>query len=456
MCDPGGIVSDVVNSVVDTVAAPVEGLATGNIPEFIEGVAAPSLIGAQEPGIVGDAFQLANTAVGGFFGGPAGAFGAGALNAGVNGADIGGALESGAISGATTGAVQGLGAALSPGGLSAGAAGSIGDVTGSGTPFTLPETLGGAPDLASSIGTGASDGASIGTSTFQSPTIGGGVSGALAPAEAGPTGFPPGGGAASSGLEGAAGAAGDAGAGLAIPGINPIGEGAQAELLSPNPAATAAANQPGSSSFADVIGRLTGSPAAPGGPSASVPGQTSIDRFIDNPSLGTAGKALGANANILLPAAALGYQALSQPSLPNPSTITGAQQGTAGNLTSQGQSLLNSLNTGQLPAGAQQTLDQATASAKARIRSQYAGMGLSGSTMETQALNQVDQQAEAQKFQMIQDLVKTGITETQLGDQIYDSLLKSTLAQDQALSNSISRFAAASAGGSRPLVVAGG
>jgi hypothetical protein len=394
-------------------ATGIGGLAAGGIEGAALGAGFGALTGG-DPGM--------GALLGGAGGGIAGGFGA-AGGGGV--ADVtAGAAAGDALA---TPAAGSLGVAAAPAGPSAAGAGSIGDVTGAGAGggFTLPGASA-SPDLSANIGSGASSGTFTGTGSF----AGAPLSAGLAPVEQGPGGLALGGGPASSGLDGLIAPGGDA---AALPGAAGPASGFQPNAVLPNlPAAQ------------------IGSPAAPGA------APTSIDRFIDKPGLDTGLKAAGANANILLPAGVLAAQALTQPSLPNPTTISRSQEGTAGNLTSQGRSLLDSLNTGNIPAGAQNALDQATNAAIARVRSQYAGMGLNGSTMETQAINQIQQQAEAQKFDIIKSLVNTGITETQLGDQIYESLLRDTLGQDRALSESISRFAAASAGGSRPLIVAGG
>ncbi len=63
------------------------------------------------------------------------------------------------------------------------------------------------------------------------------------------------------------------------------------------------------------------------------------------------------------------------------------------NAATEGQALAGYLNSGTLPPGAQQAVSSATNAAKATMRSTYAKMGLSGSTMEAQALQEADRQA---------------------------------------------------------------
>lgn len=160
------------------------------------------------------------------------------------------------------------------------------------------------------------------------------------------------------------------------------------------------------------------------------------------------------------------------------------QRGT--DLNTQAGTLAAPLTSGSaLPAGAEQSIINSVNAAKAKTRSTYASLGLSGSTMEAQALSQIDDQASAQRF-AVQDALykdsqtatgqaldaqKAGITTlgnaqnasatvsqnaqntglnllklaqngTQLDNQLYETILNTQLAQDQNLSNAISNFSA--------------
>lgn len=455
-----GVVDDAISAVSNVFTAPADGLINGDPQLFAEGVGAPSLITSQQPGIVGQASRIADTAVAGYFGGPAGAAAAGAIDAGVNGAGLGGALEAGAISGAGSylggvgadflGGFSGAGAGgvsgagfggeagqlpsygLTQAGEGASLAGSAAPASGPSAAFgsapgsdvapNLPPGLSsnGGGDFSQTIGTGATSGSTV------FPQVGGGAEGGggLSPAEVGPTGFPPGGGLASSGGDTPA-AGGASGLGSGVTRTNDLTLGANGGINIPQ----------GST----VGGATPGAAPAAGG--------NSIVNAIKNPSLDSIGTAVGNNANVLLPAALLGYQALNQQNLPSANGIAANQRAAGDQLSAQGATLTNALNTGKLPEGAQGAIDSAVAAAKASVRSQYSSMGLSGSTMEAQALQGIDQKASEQKFAMINNLVQTGLKETELGNGIYDSLLKDSLAQDSALSASIARFAAAAGGG---------
>jgi formylmethanofuran dehydrogenase subunit E-like metal-binding protein len=115
-------------------------------------------------------------------------------------------------------------------------------------------------------------------------------------------------------------------------------------------------------------------------------------------------------------------------------------------LASQGSQLQQSLN-GALPAGAQSALNQASNSAKARIRSTYAASGLSGSTMEAQALAGVDQTVAAQGFQMADQLYQQGVQESGMASNLYNQIMQVNAQSDAALALSIGNFSAALAGG---------
>ena len=119
-----------------------------------------------------------------------------------------------------------------------------------------------------------------------------------------------------------------------------------------------------------------------------------------------------------------------------------ARAATFGNLAS------TAIN-GQLPGPAQSALNQALNSAKAEIRSKYAGLGLSGSTAEGQDLANAEQQAVAQQFQIGQGLASTGLSEVNAAtgneSSLYEEILKQESAQGTQLGSALSLFAQAAA-----------
>ena len=186
-------------------------------------------------------------------------------------------------------------------------------------------------------------------------------------------------------------------------------------------------------------------PGQVGTPSGSPTGPTngnSILNAIHNPTGSNILESLGKNSNALLGVGGLGLSALLGTQQPKGLNAIEAQ---ATELGVQGKQLQQALN-GKLPPGAQAAIDQATTSAKAAIKSNYARMGLAGSTMETDALNQVDQQAAMQTFQIADQLLTQGIQESGIAANLYAEIMKSVGGQDQALMGAIANFAGGLAG----------
>src|SRR5271157_24923 len=122
-------------------------------------------------------------------------------------------------------------------------------------------------------------------------------------------------------------------------------------------------------------------------------------------------------------------------------------QQSAAQLGQQGTQLQNYLQTGTLPPGAQAAINQATASAQAAIRSQYAAMGMSGSSAEAQDLAAAQQQGAAQGTNMAMQLLNSGIQSSQMSDQLYQDIMNQSMQQDQDLSAAIGNFASMAGGG---------
>ena len=201
---------------------------------------------------------------------------------------------------------------------------------------------------------------------------------------------------------------------------------------------------------------------------------------------GSVGSTLSNNAGWLVPAATLGFEALNQPSMPSPQGLTGNLTGIATPETTAGTSLLNTgqgiitqgqglvqplasgAGPGSLPSGAEAELSQATQSAIATIRSQYASMGLSGSTMEQQAINEVQSNALTQRYNIATQMAQTGLNEINTGEgvtgqgtgalnsasSIYSNLLDQSLQSDAALQSAVSGFAGQVAASQNPTNIA--
>lgn len=195
---------------------------------------------------------------------------------------------------------------------------------------------------------------------------------------------------------------------------------------------------------APIGSSLAGSvPAAAGGTGAAGGGSSLL-------------KSVEGAAGPLISGAGLAMNLLKKPAVSGASAgeASTALSNTAAQEANQGTTLQNYITTGTLPAGAQAGIDQATNSAKAAVRSQYASMGMSGSSSEQQALAAIDANAQAQGEQEAQSLLDSGIQESQLSGQLYQNILNGALQQDQQLSSAIGNFTGSVAGTTKPNVSA--
>lgn len=297
--------------------------------------------------------------------------------------------------------------------------------------FLGPTLTTGLEGAALGAGVGALGGAISGGNAGMGALIGGGVGGAGglavgALSQAGPFG----------GTVAGAGPSASAG-GVAAPASVPLDNtfSGSGDSIAPGTSMTTA---PGTGGFGDNIGSGGAVIAGAGyGPTATPsPGLFSgVSSFLkSNPWVTQLG----------IPAAALGYEALTKPSL---SSIPGYSQiqGEAGQLSAQGAQLQSYLNSGTLPPGVKTSLDQASASAKAAIKSQYASSGQSGSSAEAADLANVDNTMASQGASIALNLLNSGVQESQLSAQLYGSLMNTALSQDQQLSSAIGNLAGAAA-----------
>lgn len=176
-------------------------------------------------------------------------------------------------------------------------------------------------------------------------------------------------------------------------------------------------------------------------PSGAKP--NSFLNFLSNPTggqygVGNALSAIGNNAGTLLSVAGLG-KSIADIGTPTPgaANVTNA----ANQLGTQGAQLQSYLANGTLPPGVQTGIDQATQAAKATIRSQYAARGMSGSSAEATDLAAVDSQAQSQGANIALNLLNSGVSETQLSAQLYQSIMQNALQSDQQFGSSLSNLA---------------
>lgn len=181
------------------------------------------------------------------------------------------------------------------------------------------------------------------------------------------------------------------------------------------PAGTSAAAIAGAGGHADAIGGAGADVAAAGADS----GGGIMDFLKRNPWI--------------MPAGAVGMAALqgNQP-------IAGEKQLKAlAAQTGDVSKMMHALQTGELPPGAKAMLDNATNDAIAGIRSKYASMGLSGSTMEAQDVAAAQQRAAAQTFQLASAVTTQGLDAAGLSAQLYEAIAQMQLGQDSELSNAL-------------------
>lgn len=124
-----------------------------------------------------------------------------------------------------------------------------------------------------------------------------------------------------------------------------------------------------------------------------------------------------------------------------------ALQSIAQPLAQQGQQLRAPLTSGgPLPPGAQAIQQQGKEAGEAAVRSGYSRMGLSGSTMEAQAMRQVEQQSAAAGFKMTETLFADGLKMSGMSAGMFSQIMQANTAQDEDFMKAISYFAQAAAG----------
>jgi hypothetical protein len=336
---------------------------------------------------IGETLGVGATAGGLIAGGLEGAAG-GALLSGITGGDpltgaLGGALTGGAVGGI---GAAGLGTAAEvAGGAAAGAAGSA--ITGGN--ILLGAAGGGATGLVAGVGGSGSTSTPGGTSVASMPATGGG----------------------------------------------------------PSAASTTAGIAPAGGAPVDLTANFAGTGAAGDAPFGSAPAFGGTTAGVDS---GMGGTATGggtdwfsklADPKLLMAAAPLAVSMLS----PGSTTGQAGVQQLAGEAGTQARTLETFQTTGTLPGGLQQVVDAQKNAAIAKTKSTYGKMGLSGSTMESQALEQVGQETAASVAMIANNLAKEGRDWAALAQE-WNQLMQTQTAQDTAFNNALGKFAAGLAG----------
>lgn len=486
------------DTIKDILTAPVsiaEDAVSGDPLKTAQALFAPSTILDEQPGVVGDVSKLVDTVVATYFGAPyatgllggaadlaggAADVGATAADAGAAAADVGAAAaDAGTVAGGLSGAIpeitvtgalpaaEGteladaalLGAsALAPALSGAGTGGAI----ASGLPSSSPaapssSAAGGAP--ANSPGSPLS----IAGGGSQGGPVGGATANAAPGADIFNTSAPAAGGA---GPTNTAASISDsiAPTGNDTFSISPAGNTAGGAYQSPgsntlvfgsgNPSNVATAGGGGNGFLSSIFDSGNGSSSLPLGVDSASAGTSAAGGGTGGGSLGSriASSIFGGSptdttnqiAGSIPSIAPLAYQAIAGQ---QPPKGTNALNSEATQLVQQGDAMTNYLSTGTLPPGLSTALDTASASAKAAIRSQYASRGESGSSAEATDLAAVDSRMAGQGAELALQLYQQGVSESQMGAQLQESLLSNTIAQDSQFSAALGQFAAALAGG---------
>lgn len=394
--------------------------------------------------------NLCSFGIGAALGGVIGsALGGGAIATGIG--SIAGPALVGAAGGAALSGITGgnpLTGALT-GGLTGGVLGGVGDIASAAGLSSGATT---ALDVAAGAGAGALGGAVTGGSPL-SGAITGGLSGAASGLLSGS--------ATPSTSVSSAPATGTMGGGVSAPGLASVtatggatdlatgfGSGADSApgsiggSITASPVAGSAAPIPSVSSTTGASMSPLDTSGFSGNQdfSAALPASSGFGTMLDN-----AVSSLTKNPLALLGAGGLALDYMMTPSL---SQMSEAQplETAAGQLARTGSNLQSYLQSGTLPPGAAEAVQSATNAAKATVRSNYANLGLTGSTMESQALNMVDQNAAAQTFSIANQLMSEGANFTNMSDQIYQNILNETLQQDTAFQQALASFSGGLAG----------
>lgn len=179
--------------------------------------------------------------------------------------------------------------------------------------------------------------------------------------------------------------------------------------------------------------------AASGGASGAA-GAGGIKNLFSDP-LGT----IQANPGLALAGLGMGYDVLKGNQMPKGYAQLEQQANT---LAAEANQLTQGALNNALPPEAQAQLDQAQNAAMQQIRSKYAQMGLSGSSMEAQAQAGVNEAMASQGYSIMQQLMSQGLSAAQAANAALAQIMNANVAQGAATSGAIGNFAGALAGSS--------
>ena len=329
----------------------------------------------------------------------------GALTGGVGGGIAG---SMGGLGGAAPGGAQSAVSALGPTYDPTQAFTTAADATSGGLPNISGDLTQGVPSLGGTSGT-------IG-STTQLDALGKMASGAPVSAMGNAPVDTPSGGSIFSNLFGGNGA----------------GAGGVASVGSPD--------VPGTMATGNINTPAPGLDGAASGGASGAAGAGGIKNLFSDP-LGT----IKANPGLALAGLGMGYDVLKGNQMPKGYAQLEQQANT---LTAEANQLTQGALNNALPPEAQAQLDQAQNSAMQQIRSKYAQMGLSGSSMEAQAQAGVNEAMASQGYSIMQQLMSQGLSAAQAANAALTQIMNANVAQGAATSGAIGNFAGALAGSS--------
>lgn len=128
----------------------------------------------------------------------------------------------------------------------------------------------------------------------------------------------------------------------------------------------------------------------------------------------------------------------------------------AGQAQTQGSVLQGYLTSGTLPPAVQASVDQATKDGITAIKAKFASMGVApGSTQETSAIAQLQQNAVIQGATLADQLLQQGISESTLAGTLYNELVGTNVKLNDQTGAAISNLASALAGGGTKIQIGG-
>ena len=197
---------------------------------------------------------------------------------------------------------------------------------------------------------------------------------------------------------------------------------------------------PGTMATGNINTPASGLGGAASGGASGAAGAGGIKNLFSDP-LGT----IQANPGLALAGLGMGYDVLKGNQMPKGYAQL-EQQATT--LAAEANQLTQGALNNALPPEAQAQLDQAQNSAMQQIRSKYAQMGLSGSSMEAQAQAGVNEAMASQGYSIMQQLMSQGLSAAQAANAALTQIMNANVAQGAATSGAIGNFAGALAGSS--------